>query len=113
MFFKEIMIIFLLFSLSCPPQKIFWLCTEVGGKTMRITVLHLKINDTEQNKIFEKNNKNRIILANNIDESSIIIPNIDYMIDFCLTKEEEYDPSINTSLLKLKWCNRSNQIQRR
>ena len=76
-------------------------------------ILHSQIADSDQDKIFKKTEKRKIILATNIAESSITISNIDFVIDFCLVKQTRYDPNQNTSFLELKWCSKANCLQRK
>ncbi|CAF3376175.1 unnamed protein product, partial [Rotaria sp. Silwood2] len=54
-----------------------------------------------------------IILATNIAESSITIPDVQYVIDFCLDKEMVCDPETNYSCLQLVWASKANCDQRR
>lgn len=63
----------------------------------------------EQEKIFERNEKKRkIILSTNIAESSITIDNNDYIIDFCLIKELQFDHFNHKESLELKWASQAN-----
>ncbi len=71
---------------------------------MEFLILHSLISDEEQEKVFINSNKRKIILATNIAESSITISNIDFVIDFCLVKQNRFDEDQNTSLLELRWC---------
>ena len=58
--------------------------------------LHSSLNEEEQDRAFKHvskmEGKRKVIVATNIAESSITIPDIKYVIDFMLTKELHYDP---------------------
>ena len=58
--------------------------------------LHSSLNEDEQDRAFQYkediNGKRKVIIATNIAESSITIPDVKYVIDFMLTKELYYDP---------------------
>jgi HrpA-like RNA helicase len=47
------------------------------------------------------NKKRKVIVATNIAESSITIPDIKYIVDFMLTKDVYYDPLIKSESLQL------------
>lgn len=85
-----------------------------NSSKFQVLVLHSCINDTEQHKIFEKakSGVRKIILATNIAESSITVPDISYVIDFCLTKQLVVDPVSNLPTLKLQWATMANLTQR-
>ncbi|CAC5402912.1 TDRD9 [Mytilus coruscus] len=55
----------------------------------------------------------KIILSTNIAESSITVPDIKYVIDFCLTKSLVSDPDTNYTSLQLEWASRANCTQRK
>ena len=80
---------------------------------MEFLILHSLISDEEQEKVFINSNKRKIILATNIAESSITISNIDFVIDFCLVKQNRFDEDQNTSLLELRWCSEASCNQRK
>jgi hypothetical protein len=53
----------------------------------------------------------KIILSTNIAESSVTIPDIQYVIDFCLTKNLMCDMETNYVSLKLQWADKNSCIQ--
>lgn len=83
-------------------------------KNFNIIVLHSVLNFKEQNKLFENNKDSmNLILATNIIESSITIPNLNFVIDFCLVKQVNYDEDKNIKYLELNWISKVNYIQRK
>lgn len=70
--------------------------------------------DLDSRQIFSRKlGVRKIILATNIAESSITIPDIGYVIDFCLTKRLYTDPSTNYSCLRLEWADKNSCEQRK
>lgn len=69
----------------------------------KISVLHSQLTD-DYRSVCDETVDNRIILSTNIAESSVTLPGIRYVIDFCLTKYKETDTSSNSTRLKLDWC---------
>lgn len=55
----------------------------------------------------------KIILATNIAESSITIPDVVYIIDSGKQKINIYNPALRMNSLKMNWISRSNFLQRR
>ena len=86
---------------------------EHDNNNLEFLILHSLISDEEQEKVFQYSDKRKIILATNIAESSITISNIDFVIDFCLVKQNRFDEEQNTSLLELRWCSKASCAQRR
>jgi len=83
-----------------------------------ILPLHSRITSEEQSRVFHplpdsKKNYRKIILSTNIAESSLTVPDIVYIIDFCLHKEVKVDPNTNFCTLKLNWAPRSSCVQRK
>ncbi|CAF1670420.1 unnamed protein product [Rotaria magnacalcarata] len=80
-----------------------------------IIPLHSDLSMDDQMNIFSpaKSTYRKIILATNIAESSITIPDVRYVIDFCLSKEMVCDPETNYSCLQLVWASKANCDQRR
>ena len=54
-----------------------------------------------------------MILSTNIAESSITVPDIKYVIDFCLTKNLVCDPDTNYTSLQMEWASKANSNQRK
>ncbi|XP_043272288.1 probable ATP-dependent RNA helicase spindle-E [Venturia canescens] len=79
-----------------------------------VVILHSFITSDEQQNIFNPPpaGQRRIILATNIAESSITIPDIKYVIDFCLTKQMVTDPKTNFQCLEISWASKANCEQR-
>ncbi|XP_054743401.1 probable ATP-dependent RNA helicase spindle-E [Anastrepha obliqua] len=76
--------------------------------------LHSLISPDEQNKVFNNppGGFRKVILSTNIAESSITVPDVKYVIDFCLTKSLITDTATNFSSLQLHWASRANCRQR-
>jgi ATP-dependent RNA helicase TDRD9 len=55
----------------------------------------------------------KVILATNMAESSVTIADVEFVIDFCLTKIQEADPETNYVALRLQWADRSSCEQRK
>jgi HrpA-like RNA helicase len=56
--------------------------------------------------------RRKVIVATNIAESSITIPDIKYVIDFMLTKELHYDPISKSETLQLHYSSKASSKQR-
>ncbi|KAG6813786.1 hypothetical protein H0H92_007198 [Tricholoma furcatifolium] len=79
-----------------------------------IHLLHSTIPLAEQQVIFEPPppGVRRIILATNIAETSITIPDVVYVVDTGKVKEQRYDPQRHMSSLVSAWVGSSNLNQR-
>ncbi|PFH54478.1 hypothetical protein AMATHDRAFT_72275 [Amanita thiersii Skay4041] len=79
-----------------------------------IHLLHSTIPLAEQQVIFEPPPKGvrRIILATNIAETSVTIPDVVFVVDTAKIKEQRYDPDRHMSSLVSAWVGSSNLHQR-
>jgi small subunit ribosomal protein S24e len=79
-----------------------------------IHLLHSTIPVAEQQQIFEPppEGVRRVILATNIAETSITIPDVVYVIDTGKIKEQRFDPERHISSLVSAWVGSSNLNQR-
>lgn len=80
----------------------------------KVYPLHSSITHEEQIAVFQEpmRGERKIVLATNIAESSITVPDIDYIIDFCLTKSIVCDKDSSFSTLQTEWASKANCIQR-
>ncbi|EDW66733.1 probable ATP-dependent RNA helicase spindle-E [Drosophila virilis] len=84
--------------------------------TMIITIVrcHSLMSPDSQEEVFQPPlpGHRKIILTTNIAESSITVPDVSYVIDFCLTKVLHTDTATNYSCLRLEWASKVNCRQR-
>eukprot|EP00826_Nyctotherus_ovalis_P028392 TRINITY_DN22437_c0_g1_i1.p2 TRINITY_DN22437_c0_g1~~TRINITY_DN22437_c0_g1_i1.p2 ORF type:complete len:226 (+),score=33.06 TRINITY_DN22437_c0_g1_i1:1023-1700(+) len=76
--------------------------------------LHSSIPGEEQEQIFDEIPKHcrKIIIGTNIAESSVTIPDLSCVIDFCLTKESYFNKFTNSERLELTWTSKASCAQR-
>ena len=78
-----------------------------------IVPLHSRIPSEELQLAFQKREgRRKIILATNVAESSITIPDVTYVVDFCLTKRLNADRDTNYVSLQLEWADKNSLKQR-
>lgn len=80
-----------------------------------ILPLHSTITTLEQAGVFKKPPEGfrKVILSTNIAESSLTVPDIKYVIDFCLEKCLVCDPETNFQSLRLHWASKASCTQRK
>lgn len=81
------------------------------AKDAEIVQIHSKLLDKSKVLAMQKQ-KTYFLLATNIAESSITIPNVRYVIDFCLAKEQRFTKK-RASFLGLGWSSKSSCVQRK
>lgn len=88
---------------------------EMPNAKLNILPLHSDIVIDQQNQVFAASSTawRKVILSTKIAESSITVPDIKYVIDFCLTKELYCEPATNYTQLRLEWASVSSMDQRR
>ncbi|XP_052896489.1 probable ATP-dependent RNA helicase spindle-E [Anopheles moucheti] len=79
-----------------------------------ILKLHSSLPSEEQALVFRKPppGYRKVILSTNIAESSITIPDVKFVIDFCLHRLLVADTLNNFTTLRTQWASRNNCIQR-
>ena len=67
--------------------------TPSDGPSMRVLALHGSLSANEQKRVFDTAPRGfiKIVLATNVAEASVTIPDVDVVIDSCLVKEMDYD----------------------
>jgi ATP-dependent RNA helicase TDRD9 len=70
-----------------------------------VLMLHSSLPEEYHNQIFTEPDfgQRRIILSTNIAESSITLPDVRYVLDFCYNKEITYNKKTMTEMLELHW----------
>ncbi|XP_044263984.1 probable ATP-dependent RNA helicase spindle-E [Tribolium madens] len=79
-----------------------------------IIPLHSSLAHEHMIKAFQKPRPGcrKIILSTNIAESSVTVPDVNFVIDFCLTKNLVVNEVTKFSSLSLQWASHTNCIQR-
>lgn len=70
-----------------------------------VLMLHSSLPEEVHSQIFTEPDfgQRRIILSTNIAESSITLPDVRYVIDFCYNKDITYNKKTMTEMLELHW----------
>ncbi|XP_060781117.1 ATP-dependent RNA helicase TDRD9 isoform X2 [Neoarius graeffei] len=84
-------------------------------KRLQVYPLHSTVTLEEQNGVFlvPAPGYRKIILSTNIAESSVTVPDVKYVIDFCLVRHLVCDKETNYQSLQLTWASKTNCNQRR
>ncbi|SOS76511.1 DEAD box helicase, putative [Plasmodium sp. gorilla clade G1] len=80
---------------------------------IHIHMLHSCLYDNTIHKLKHNDTDINIFLSSNIAESSITIPNVRLVIDFCIQKNIEYNDKKKAHILVKKWINKSSMEQRK
>lgn len=82
---------------------------------LKIIPLHGNLSPAEQRVVFKDANKNevKIVIATNVAEASVTIPDVTVVIDTCRVKEISFDAEIQTSALMMKFAAQDSLRQRR
>ncbi|RMB98688.1 hypothetical protein DUI87_24906 [Hirundo rustica rustica] len=90
-------------------------CLSDKYKRWQVYPLHACATLEEQSKVFSATvpGYRKVILATNVAESSVTVPDVKYVIDFCLTKIVFCDKETNYQNLMLCWASKTNCNQRK
>lgn len=84
-----------------------------SSKRFKLYCIHSSTPPEVTQSIFQNTEGERkIILATNIAESSITIPDVAYVVDSGKQKINMYNPALRVNSLKTTWISKSNSIQR-
>ncbi|XP_053138500.1 ATP-dependent RNA helicase TDRD9 isoform X1 [Hemicordylus capensis] len=91
------------------------LLTSMVHKRLQVYPLHSSVTLEEQNNVFlaPVPGYRKILLSTNIAESSVTVPDVKYVIDFCLTRTLVCDEDTNYQSLRLCWASKNSCNQRR
>uniref|UniRef100_A0AAQ5YNN5 ATP-dependent RNA helicase TDRD9 n=1 Tax=Amphiprion ocellaris TaxID=80972 RepID=A0AAQ5YNN5_AMPOC len=89
--------------------------TKLVHKRLQVYPLHSTVTLEEQNGVFlyPVPGYRKVILSTNIAESSVTVPDVKYVIDFCLVRHLVCDQETNYQSLRLTWASKTNCNQRR
>uniref|UniRef100_A0A7S2WP36 RNA helicase n=2 Tax=Eucampia antarctica TaxID=49252 RepID=A0A7S2WP36_9STRA len=85
------------------------------GRNLMVLPLHGGLQPRDQQRVFSKvvGNCTKVILATNVAETSITIPDCTKVIDTCREKQSSYDPSNRMPMLVEKFASKDSLKQRR
>uniref|UniRef100_A0A8B9TN04 ATP-dependent RNA helicase TDRD9 n=1 Tax=Anas platyrhynchos TaxID=8839 RepID=A0A8B9TN04_ANAPL len=89
--------------------------TNMFNKRWQVYPLHSRVTLEEQSNVFltPVPGYRKIILSTNIAESSVTVPDVKYVIDFCLIRTLVCDEETNYQSLRLRWASKTNCYQRK
>ncbi|XP_072532828.1 ATP-dependent RNA helicase TDRD9 [Salminus brasiliensis] len=89
--------------------------SKLVRKRLQVYPLHSTVTLEEQNGVFlvPVPGYRKLILSTNIAESSVTVPDVKYVIDFCLARHLVCDKETNYQSLHLTWASKTNCNQRR
>ncbi|MBR2723162.1 MAG: ATP-dependent RNA helicase HrpA [Lentisphaeria bacterium] len=82
-------------------------------KNWEILPLFGRLSSQEQQKVFRRGSKRRVILATNVAETSLTLPNIRYVVDSGLVRRSSYNSSTGIQELSTVFVSKSAIMQRR
>lgn len=85
---------------------------ELDISQYEIIILHSLMETETFGRAYERGTTRKIILATNMAESSVTLPGVTFVFDFCLTKYNETDTSTGLTKLKLDWASKKSLEQR-
>ena len=85
------------------------------SKDTSVIILHSQIGSSESKKAFQPPPRGcrKIVLATNVAETGVTIPDIVYVVDTGKVKLKSFDSLTNTSMLKAEWISRTSATQRK
>ncbi|NXJ92746.1 TDRD9 helicase, partial [Corythaixoides concolor] len=89
--------------------------SNMFNKRWQVYPLHSRLTLDEQSNVFLTTapGYRKVILSTNIAESSVTVPDVKYVIDFCLTRTLVCDEETNYRSLRLCWAPKANCNQRK
>ena len=80
---------------------------------VEILPLHANLSSAEQKMVFLPTTRRKVVVATNVAETSVTIPDVVYVVDSGRVKETEYDADTGMQRLVEGWTSRASGRQRR
>jgi len=80
---------------------------------VEVLPLYSRLSRSEQDKVFKSHNKRRIVLATNVAETSLTVPNIRYVIDFGFARISRYSQRTKVQRLPIEPISKASAEQRK
>ncbi len=86
---------------------------EGRGCPVPVLPLHARLTQVEQARVFERKKGRRVILATNVAETSITLPQVDCVVDSGLARINRFSPRTGVERLKIEPISKASAEQRR
>ncbi len=83
-----------------------------AGTAFEILPLYARLSAREQNRVFQTGSKRRVVLATNVAESSLTVPNIRFVIDAGTARIRHYSPRRKVQRLPIQAISQASADQR-
>lgn len=89
-------------------------CVDTTASPMYVLPLYSLLSSEKQQKVFKTPPKNArfCVVATNVAETSLTIPNIKYVVDAGMVKRRYYDKTTGVSSFKISWTSQASANQR-
>ncbi|HON10815.1 MAG TPA: ATP-dependent RNA helicase HrpA [Chitinispirillaceae bacterium] len=87
--------------------------TGLHRPDLLVLPLFSRLSRSEQELIFKQSDKRKIVVATNIAETSITVPNIRFVVDTGLARISQYVPRLRTNRLPIESVSRASADQRK
>ena len=86
---------------------------RLAKRNVEILPLFSRLTAAEQQRVFDRRGRRRVVVATNIAETSLTIPGIRYVVDPGLARINRYNPRTHTQRLPIEAISRSSAEQRK
>lgn len=94
-------------------RQISALLKRKGPKQLEVLPLYSRLSNSEQNRVFQSHQGRRIVLATNVAETSITVPNIGFVIDVGTARVSRYSVRSKMQRLPIEPISRASADQRK
>jgi ATP-dependent helicase HrpA len=90
-----------------------WAVATGRNQDLEFLPLYARLTQAEQDRIFAAHKRRRIVLATNVAESSLTVPDVHYVIDTGTARISRYSPKAKVQRLPIEAISRASAEQRR